>query len=102
VTNENPSINYGSFMMVTVKRVKHNFEDKSLTIPTAIIQLMNADFDGDQTNVFRIYGLDLGKRFARNLAPDRNMYISRMNGRVEMKMMPIKDEIAAFWALNNI
>lgn len=100
--NRNPSINYGSFMMVTVKRVKKNFDDKSLTIPTAIIQLMNADFDGDQVNVFRIYGLDLGKRFSKALSPSTNFYISRMDGHVDTKMLPIKDETAAFWALNNI
>lgn len=42
--NRNPSINYGSFMTVRIKSVKRNFYDKALTIPTAIIQLMNADF----------------------------------------------------------
>lgn len=30
-------------MTVKIKRVKKNFYDKALTIPTAIIQLMNAD-----------------------------------------------------------
>lgn len=59
-------------------------------------------FDGDQVNVFRIFGLDLGKRFAKALSPATNFYISRINGRVDSKMMPIKDEIAAFWAMNNI
>lgn len=39
------AINYGSFMAVTVRSIKHSFTDKSLTIPTAIISLMNADFN---------------------------------------------------------
>lgn len=30
-------------MAVTVRSIKHSFTDKSLTIPTAIISLMNAD-----------------------------------------------------------
>ena len=68
----------------------------------SIISLMNADFDGDQCNVFRIFGLDLGKRFAKALNPRYNMYISRMTGKFERKMLPIKDEVAAFWAMNNI
>lgn len=89
-------------MLVKPKCVKKDFNDKALTIPTAIISLMNADFDGDQVNVFRIFGLDLGKRFAKALSPATNFYISRINGRVDSKMMPIKDEIAAFWAMNNI
>lgn len=89
-------------MMMHIKAVKKNFYDKALTIPTAIISLMNADFDGDQCNIFRIIGLDLGKRFDKNMNPRYNHYISRMDGRVNRKMLPIKDEIAAFWAMNNI
>lgn len=89
-------------MMMRVKRIKQDFNDKALTIPTAVITLMGADFDGDQINVFRIFGLDLGKRFARNMDPRLNHYISRIDGRMNRKMLPIKDEIAAFWALNNI
>ena len=41
--NRNPSINYGSFMSVTVKNVKHDFSDKAITLSTSIISLMNAD-----------------------------------------------------------
>lgn len=41
--NRNPSINYGSFQMVKIKRVKKDFNDKALTISTAIITKMNAD-----------------------------------------------------------
>lgn len=89
-------------MMVHIKKVKKNIRDKALTIPTAIIQLMNADFDGDQLNVYRIFGLQLGKEFARNMDPTKNHYIDRMDGRVNRAMLPMKDEIAAFWALNNI
>jgi hypothetical protein len=96
------AINYGSFMTCKVARCKKNFEDKAVTLSTAIIQLMGADFDGDQINLFRVFGLDLGKRFALNNNPRTSHYISRMDGRVNTKMLPIKDELAAFWALNNI
>lgn len=58
--------------------------------------------DGDQINVFRIIGLDMGKRFARNLDPRYNLYISRMDGRVNRGMLPMKDETSVFWAFNNV
>ena len=58
--------------------------------------------DGDQVNLFRIIGLDMIKRFGRNMHPRYNHYISRMDGRVNRKMLPMKDEIASFWALNNV
>lgn len=41
--NRNPSINYGSFMMVHIRDVKKDFHDKALTLSTTIIQIMNAD-----------------------------------------------------------
>ena len=52
--------------------------------------------DGDQCNLFRVFGLDLGKRFAEALDPVRNMYVSRMDGKINRKMLPVKDETAAF------
>lgn len=100
--NRNPSINYGSFMAMKIRSVKKNFHDKACTIPTSIIQIMNADFDGDQINIFRIFGLDLGKDFIKCMSPRFNHFISRMDGRCNRDILPIKDEIAAFWALNNI
>jgi len=38
--NRNPSINYMSFCVMKIKKVKKNIDDKSLTIPTSIIQAM--------------------------------------------------------------
>lgn len=102
IINRNPSINYGSFLVVKVAGVKRNIHDKTLTIPTPILSTMGADFDGDQLNVFRIIGLDMDKRFSKNLDPRYNLYISRMDGRVNPAMFPIKDEASAFWAFNNI
>lgn len=34
---------------MTVRRVKQDFNDKSVTIPTSIIVVMNADFNNDHT-----------------------------------------------------
>lgn len=89
-------------MTVKVRRAKSDFNDKSVTLSTSIITILNADFDGDQINLFRVFGLDLGKRFSKALDPVKNMYVSRMDGRINRKMLPVKDETAAFWALNNI
>ena len=38
-------------MHMTVRRVKQDFNDKSVTIPTSIIVVMNADFNNDYTKV---------------------------------------------------
>jgi len=99
--NRNPSINYGSFLVMKVANVKPNINDKTLVIPTPILVSMGADFDGDQLNVFRIIGMDLSKRMAKCLNPRYNLYIDRINGRINKAAMPQKDEIVGFWAFCN-
>ena len=82
--------------------VKKDISDKTLTIPTHIITPMNADFDGDLTNVFRVIGADFQKRFEKNLNPRFNLFVSRMDGKVNKEVLPVKDEIVAFWAFNTL
>lgn len=100
--NRNPSINYGSFIYVKIVAVKKDFTDKTLTVSTLDITPMNADFDGDQINVFRIIGEDFHKRFSKNLNPRYNLFISRMDGKVNKEVLPAKDSFVAFWAFNNM
>lgn len=102
IINRNPSINYGSFMYVNIANVKKNFSDKTLTISGHDLVPMNADFDGDILNVFRIIGEDMAKRFSKNLNPRYNLFVSRMDGRVNKEMMPMKDCIVGFWGFNNL
>ena len=49
---------------------------------------------------FRVIGEDMGKRFGKNLNPRYNIFISRMDGRVNKDVLPVKDENVAFWAFN--
>ncbi len=99
--NRNPSINFGSFLCMKVKSVKADINEKTMRINTRVIQVMAADFDGDQLNVFRIIGMDLGRKFAKTMNPRYNLYIDRVNGRVNKDMMPLKDEVVGFWLFNN-
>ena len=42
----------------------------------------------------------MGKRFGKILNPRYNIFISRMDGRVNKDVLPVKDENVAFWAFN--
>ena len=99
--NRNPSINHGSYVYVRIAHITPNIEDKTLTINTRIIKTMNADFDGDQINIYRIYGLDMMKAYAKNLNPRNKFYISSINGRINPDMMPMKNECVGFFQFNN-
>ena len=63
---------------------------------------MNADFDGDLLNVFRIIGTDLQKRFEKNMNPRYNLFVSRADGKANKEVAPDKDSLISFWAFNNL
>ena len=99
--NRNPSINYGSFLYVKIHKVIPDINNKSMRLNTRVIKTMGADFDGDQLNIYRVIGRGFNKKFARTYDPRYNLYISRINGRVNRDMMPLKDEIVGFWHFNS-
>ena len=89
--SENDELEYGDIEAFHVDYITHDeYDDQNYTD------------DGDQINVFRIIGLDMAKRFAKNLDPRYNLFVSRMNGRVNPDTFPFKDEASAFWAFNNV
>ena len=45
--NRNPTLNYYSMLLLTVRKVKSDFNDYTLSVPLAILPGLNADFDGD-------------------------------------------------------
>ena len=98
----NRLINYGSFLMMKVVRITDDIKNKTLVIPSNILKPLNADFDGDVLNVFRIIGEYFSKEFSKCLNPRYNLYIDRTNGKINMECVPFKDEVAAFYQFNNI
>ena len=44
--NRNPTINYGSQLVVKVVKVKPDIKDFTMSLPESILRLLNADFDG--------------------------------------------------------
>lgn len=95
-------INYGSFLMMRVANVKRDIKNKTLTIPTNVLGPLNADFDGDVLNIFRIVGEYFNKEFARCLNPRFNLFINRLDGKINKECVPFKDETSAFYQFNNI
>lgn len=98
----NPCIDYGSFLMMRVANIKRDIKNKTMTIPSNTLTGFNADFDGDVLNVFRIIGEYFNKEFSKCLNPRYNMYISRIDGKINRGSAPLKDEATAFYQFNNI
>ncbi len=50
ILNRNPTITYGSILLMDIRKVKRDPSDVTLAIPSAILPGLNADFDGDVLN----------------------------------------------------
>lgn len=98
----NPFIDYGSVLVMRVANIKKDIRDKTMTIPSNTLTGLNADFDGDVMNIFRVIGEHFNKEFSRCMNPRYNMYISRIDGKINRGCAPLKDEATAFYQFNNI
>lgn len=88
--------------MMRVAHVTTEISNKTLTIPSNTMGPFNADCDGDVLNIFRIIGEYFSKQFCKCLNPRYNLYISRIDGKINMETVPFKDEASAFYQFNNI
>jgi hypothetical protein len=42
----NPSINYGSILLLKIKDVKMAYDDYTLSLSNSLLSLLNGDYDG--------------------------------------------------------
>lgn len=93
IISRNPCINVGSHGGFKIAYIKPNINDKTLTINTRVLTTMNADFDGDQVNIYRPLGCQV-KTIINALDPKYQYYIDGRTGYANNAMLPAKDEIA--------
>jgi DNA-directed RNA polymerase beta' subunit len=92
IISRNPCINMGSHGAFNIVYIKPNIDDKTVTLNTRVLTNMNADFDGDQINIYRPFGAYIEYIF-RQLS-SIYLYIDTRTGKVNKGMLPRKDEIA--------
>lgn len=100
--SRNPMINKHSANCMRIAYIKSNIRDKTLTIPSPIMNAQNADIDGDVENVFRIFSEHTIKKFSKTMNPRYNIYIDRINGKLDPKSMLIRDEAVCFYMFGNM
>lgn len=96
------AINYGSFLALRIVNVKADIGDRTLTVNKRILIIMGADFDGDQENIFRVFGESMTRKIVRSMNPKYTQYIDKKNGRLNRALMPTKDEAIGFYEFNNL
>ena len=98
----NPSINYGSRLVVTIRKINKGIDDHCLALSPQILQKPNADFDGDILNEI-FHKIDyLSDEFYRRLNPRSNFMISRNDGLFDMDSNLFKDQAVILYGFLNI
>lgn len=95
--NRNPTINFGSYMVMNIKKVKKEYTDLSTGLPIASLQSLNADFDGDVLNIIELLTEELKNEFGKIISPKKSFCINRNNGEINTEFALIKDQQIALY-----
>lgn len=101
--NRNPTINHGSYLTMKIIEVKKLYnEDYTMSLPISVLNLYNADFDGDTLNNFSLKTHKMIKEHDEAYNPAKTMFISRNDGLFNSEVNLIKDQIIGLYQFNNI
>lgn len=89
ILNRNPTITYGSILMMKIRSVKPDPEDVTLAIPSAILPGLNADFDGDVLNTMSLTMKELESLFY-GFSPT-NMLINRTDSTIRYDISALEN-----------
>lgn len=100
--NRNPTIDYGSMLVMKVVHVSPDIRDHTMALPESILKVMNADFDGDTLNEFSQKLDAVVGEYQKKLDPVRNLFVSRNDGKYNRKTGLYKDQTVELYAFLNI
>ena len=100
--NRNPTINYGSQLVMKVVRISPDINDHTLVLPECILTLLNADFDGDVLNIISLKIDSVKEEYYEKLNPMNNIFISRNDGKYNMDASLLKDQAIGLYCFANI
>ena len=99
--DRNPTIDYGSQVVVRIVNVTPEMDDFTMGLPVSILTGMNADFDGDVLNIITLKLDSLIDQFYSSLNPRYNMFIDRNDGTYSTKTGLLKDQLIGLYAFAN-
>lgn len=103
IINRNPTINYGSLLLMTIVDIKREYDnDYTMSLPIQVLTALNADFDGDILNIISLKTREISDAFEKAYNPRKNMFISRNDGKFNNDFNLLKDQMIGLWQFNNI
>lgn len=85
-----------------VVKISPDINDHTMALPESILQLMNADFDGDVLNINSIKIDSIKDEYYEQLNPMNNIFISRNDGKYNMDASLIKDQAIGLYCFANL
>jgi DNA-directed RNA polymerase beta' subunit len=89
--NRNPTINFGSILLLRVAGVKQDYDDLTASINNLILKPLGADFDGDTLNIIPIMDARMKKAFS--VFSPKRMFVDRNDGKFNDSLGLDKDMI---------
>lgn len=100
--NRNPTINYGSFLVMRVRDIIFDLSDYTMAIPNQVLKVLNADYDGDNLNIGSFKSADFAEAYEKIFNPRKNMFIDRNTGLFNNDMNLHKDQMIGLYEFCNI
>lgn len=99
--NRNPTLNLYSLLLMSIRQVKADPFDYTLSLGLSDLPGLNADFDGDILNMFGIF-LDSLKYMLRKYNPTDYMIIDRATGRMNEYFAVSKSQLTDLYHFANL
>lgn len=96
ILNRNPTITFGSILLMKIRKVKRDSDDVTLAIPSAILPGLNADFDGDVLNDLALTMEEFWELFD-GFSPE-NMLINRTDETIKYDVSPLENITIAIFS----
>lgn len=96
------TIDFGSFDCMRVASITDNYDNMTMSLPIAILDKLNADFDGDNLNIYSLKTNSMKRKFNKVLNPAKSMFISRNDGYLDAQNFLKKDQIIGLHQWCNI
>ena len=100
ILNRNPTINYGSIMVLKIKNIKKDYSDVTASISNLILAPLGADYDGDVLNIISIKDYET-MNILKNIFEPTNMLISKNDNNFNADLSLDKDQVVGIFSLNN-
>ena len=100
ILNRNPTINYGSIMVLKVKNIKKDYSDVTASISNLILSPLGADYDGDVLNIISIKDHET-ILLLKNIFEPTDMIISKNDNNFNFDLSLDKDQVVGIFSLNN-